>query len=160
MKYAGLISESLEDLGQLEKKQKLVQFEKRVRFLILLKSGEVKTQKEAGSKVGWQLRQSQKIWRMYRERGLAGVLEKTERRGFGKLSSVEIGRLNGYLREFGARSLAEIQQYLKQSVGVQYSIGGLSDLCIRLKIKLKTARPSNYRKNEAAVETYKKTLVA
>jgi len=160
MKYAGLISESLGDLGQLEKKQKLVQFEKRVRFLILLKSGEAQTQKEAGSKVGWQLRQSQKIWQIYRERGLAGVLEKTERRGFGKLSSVEIGRLNGYLREFGARSLAEIQQYLKQSVGVEYTIGGLSNLCIRLKIKLKTARPSNYRKNEAAVQRYKKTLVA
>jgi hypothetical protein len=62
MKYVGLISESLEDLGQIQRKQKLVQFEKRVRFLILLKSGAAKTQKEAGSKVGWQLRQSQKIW--------------------------------------------------------------------------------------------------
>lgn len=103
MKYVGLISDTLEDLGQIEKKQKLVQFEKRLRFLILLKSGDAQTQKEAGSKVGWQLRQSQKIWRIYRERSLARVLEKTERRGFGKLSSVETGRLNGHLREFRAQ---------------------------------------------------------
>jgi len=61
MKYDELVSESLEDLRQIESKQKLVQFEKRVRFLILLKTGEANTQKEAGSKVGWKLRQSQKI---------------------------------------------------------------------------------------------------
>jgi len=42
----------LEELKQIKKKQKLVQFEKRVRFLILLKRGEVETRKEAGSKVG------------------------------------------------------------------------------------------------------------
>jgi len=159
MKYIELLSESLEDLGKVERQQKLVQFEKRVRFLILLKSGEAKTQKEAGSEVGWKLRQSQKIWRIYRERGLKGVLEKEDKRGFGKLSSVEISQLNGYLREFGAQSLAEIQQYLKKSFGVEYTIGGLSDLCTRLRVKLKTARPSNYQKNKAEVLSYKKTLV-
>ena len=157
MKYDELIGEELEQLRALEKKQKLVQFEKRMQFLIALKSGEAKTQKAAGSQVGWQVRQSQKIWQMYRERGLAGVLEKTQRRGFGKLSSVEISRLNEYLREFGARSLAEIQSLLQTTFGVSYSLGGVSDLCIRLRIKLKTARPSNYAKDEAAVLTYKKT---
>ncbi len=157
MKYDKLIGEELEELRAIEKKQKLVQFEKRVQFLIALKSGEAVTQKAAGSKVGWKVRQSQKIWRMYRERGLEGVLEKSGRRNFGKLSSVEISRLNEYLREFGARSLAEIQQYVRDSFGVNYTIGGLSDLCIRLRIKLKTARPSNYLKDEGAVLRYKKT---
>jgi transposase len=157
MKYDELINEELEELRVIEKKQKLVQFEKRVQFLICLKSGEAKTQKAAGGKVGWQVRQSQKIWQIYRERGVAGVLAKSKRRGFGKLSSVEISRLNEYLREFGARSLAEIQQYVRDSFGVNYTIGGLSDLCIRLRIKLKTARPSNYLKDERAVLTYKKT---
>ncbi len=159
MKYDELIGEQLEELGAIEKKQKLVQFEKRMRFLIYLKSGEAKTQKAAGIKVGWKVRQSQKIWQIYRERGLAGVLEKSERRGFGKLSSVEISRLNEYLREFGARSLAEIQAYVRDSFGVSYTIGGLSDLCIRLRIKLKTARPSNYFKDETEVLQYKKTSV-
>lgn len=157
MKYDELIGEELEELRALEKKQKLVQFEKRIQFLIALKSGAAKTQKAAGSQVGWQVRQSQKIWQMYGERGLAGVLEKSDGRGFGKLSSVEISRLNEYLRQFGARSLAEIQAYVRDSFGVSYTIGGLSDLCVRLRIKLKTARPSNYAKAEAAVAAYKKT---
>ena len=160
MNYESLIREDLEKLKQIAKKQKLVRDEKRIQFLIWLKSGEAKTQKEAGREVGWQVRQSQKIWRMYREDGVQGVLEKTERRGFGKLSSVEISRLNEYLREFGARSLAEIRQYLKESAGVEYTIGGVSDLCLRLKIKLKTARPANYKQDAAVVNTYKKTLVA
>jgi transposase len=160
MNYESLIREDLKKLKQIAKKQKLVRDEKRIQFLIWLKSGEAKTQKEAGRKVGWQLRQSQKIWRIYREDGVQGVLEKTERRGFGKLSSVEISRLNEYLREFGARSLAEIRQYLKQSAGVEYTIGGVSDLCLRLKIKLKTARPANYKKDVGAVQAYKKTSVA
>lgn len=157
MKYEELINEELEELRAIEKQQKLVQFEKRVRFLICLKSGEAVTQKAAGSKVGWKVRQSQKIWQLYRERGLGGVVAKSGRHGFGKLSSVQISRLNEHLRQFGARSLAEIQQYVRDSFGVSYTIGGLSDLCIRLRIKLKTARPSNYLKDEAAVLTYKKT---
>jgi len=160
MNYEILISEDLEKLRQIGKKQKFVRDEKRIQFLILLKTGEAKTQKEAGRQVGWKLRQSQKIWRMYRECGVAGILEKKDKRGFGKLSSVEISCLNQYLREFGARSLAEIQQYLKETVGVEYTIGGVSDLCLRLKIKLKTARPANYKQDAAAMNAYKKTLVA
>ncbi len=160
MNYASLISEDLEKLKQIAKKQKLVRDEKRTQFLILLKSEKARTQKEAGRQVGWKLRQSQKIWQKYREGGVQGVLEKKRRRGFGKLSSVEISGLNQYLREFGARSLAEIQQYLKDSCGVQYTIGGVSDLCLRLKIKLKTARPANYKKDAAQVQAYKKTSVA
>lgn len=158
MNYEKLISESVAELEVLEKKQRLVRNEKRVQFLKFLKSGEAKTQAEAGNKVGWKLRQSQKIWQLYRNEGLVGVLSKTDNRGFGKLSAVEISRLNSYLKQFGAKSLAEIQQYLKDSFGVSYSVGGLSELCLRLKIKLKTARPSNYRQNEAEVTAYKKTL--
>jgi len=157
MNYEKLINESISQLEVVEKKQRLVRNEKRIQFLKFLKSGEAKTQAEAGKKVGWKLRQSQKIWRIYRKEGLVGVLAKTDNRGFGKLSAVEISRLNSYLTEFGAKSLAEIGHYLKDSFGVSYTIGGLSDLCIRLKIKLKTARPRNYRQNAAEVETYKKT---
>ncbi len=157
MKYGELIGEELEQLRAIQSKQKLVQFEKRVQFLIALKSGTAKTQKAAGSQVGWQLRQSQKIWQLYRERGLAGVLEMSGRHGFGKLSSIQISWLNEYLRQFGARSLAEIQVYLRESFGIEYTIGGLSDLCLRLRIKLKTARPSNHLKAEAEVSQYKKT---
>ena len=159
MNYQELIGETLEQLQKLEKRQKLVRNEKRVRFLRFLKSGEAPTQIEAGEMVGWKLRQAQKIWKLYREGGLAGVLEKTDNRGFGKLTSYQISQLNRYLEQFGAKSLQEIQRYIADSFGVRYTIGGLSDLCVRLKIKLKTARPVNYKQDAAEVAEYKKTSV-
>ncbi len=159
MNYQELIGETFEQLQNIEKKQKLVRNEKRVRFLRFLKSGEARTQIEAGKMVGWKLRQAQKIWRLYREGGLAGVLEKTDNRGFGKLTSYQISQLNRYLEQFGAKTLEEMRQYLADSLGVQYTIGRLSDLCVRLKIKLKTARPVNYKQDAAEVAAYKKTSV-
>ncbi len=98
MNYEKLISENVAELEVVEKQQRFVRNEKRVQFLKSLKSGEAKTQAEAGNKVGWKLRQSQKIWQIYRKEGLNGVLAKTDNRGFGKLSAVEISRLNNYLK--------------------------------------------------------------
>ncbi len=158
MNYAEIITESEEELKRIGKKQKLVQLEKRVRFLSVLKSGEAKTQAEAGERAGWKLRQSQKIWKLYRDGGLSAVLEKPKRWGFGKLSSRQIAELQKYLTEFGANSLLEVGKYLEQSFGVLYTQAGVSALCFRLRIKLKTARPSNAKKDEEKVERYKKTL--
>lgn len=158
MNYAELITESEAELKQIEKRQKLVQFQKRIQFLRLLKSQQASTQETAGNAVGWQLRQSQKIWQLYRKAGVEGVLHKPKRWGFGKLSSQQIAQLQNYLAQFGGYSLLEIGHYLEQSFGVVYSTSGVSALCCRLKIKLKTARPSNAKKDEAKVATYKKTL--
>ena len=159
MNYAELITESEDQLKQIEKRQKLVQFQKRIHFLHLLKSQQASTQEAAGKAVGWQLRQSQKIWQLYRKGGVDGVLYKSKGWGFGKLSSQQIAQLQNYLAEFGGYSLHEISSYLEQSFGVVYSTSGVSALCCRLKIKLKSARPSNAKKDAAKVETYKKTLV-
>jgi transposase len=160
MNYAEIITESQDELKQIEKRQKLVQFQKRIHFLLLLKSQPGITQEAAGKAVGWQLRQSQKIWQLYRKGGVEAVLYKPKRWGFGKLSSQQIAQLQNYLEEFGGYSLHEIGHYLEQSFDVSYSTSGVSALCCRLKIKLKTARPSNNRKEEGKVETYKKTLAS
>ena len=66
MNYAQIISESGAELKRLEAEQKLVQFQKRVCFPLALKTGAAKTQEAAGKLVGWQERQSQKIWALYR----------------------------------------------------------------------------------------------
>ncbi len=157
MNYAEMITETNDELKRVENKQKLVQFQNRIRFLLLLKSGAARTQAEAGVAVGWKLRQSQKIWRMYGVGGLAEVLRKPQRWGFGKLSSHEIARLQNYTAEFGAGSLSEVRDYIEQACGVTYTIGGVSALCARLRIKLKSARPSNALKDALKVEAYKKT---
>ena len=150
-----------QNLKETENKQKLVQFQKRIRYLWLLKSGAAKTQVQAGAMVGWKLRQAQKIWQLYRETGVTGVLQKNERWQSGKLSNEQRAQLNSALgAQGGADSLAMVQNYIKETFGVSYTVGGVSGLCQRLKIKLKTARPVNLKKDEAQVTAYKKTLVS
>ena len=160
MKYTQLIEETEGELTELENKQKLVQFQKRIIFLRLLKSGAANTQEQAGQGVGWRLRQAQKIWRLYRERGVAGVLQKNERWQTGKLSSEQRAELLKELKLSGGESLSSVQSFIEQAFGVSYTIGGVSALCQRLKIKLKTARPTNVKKDEAVAAAYKKTLAS
>lgn len=161
MEYAAIINETAAELTETENKQKLVQFQKRIRFLWLLKSGTAKTQLQAGAQVGWKLRQSQKIWRLYRESGVSGVLHKNVRWQSGKLSKQQQAQLNEQLAASnGASSLAAVQNHLQSAFGARYSLSGVSVLCQRLKIKLKTARPSNLKKDEAKAIAYKKTLLS
>jgi transposase len=57
-----------------------------------------------------------------------------------------------------ASQLQEVQAFLQAAFGVKYSLSGISKLFTPLKIKLKTGRPSNVRKDPAAEEAFKKTL--
>lgn len=159
MNYSELITETEAELSELENKQKLVQFQKRLRFLCLLKSGAAKTQSAAGERVGWKLRQSQKIWQLYRLRGVSGVLQKNRNWQSGKLTFGQHEQLSEQLATMGgAASLAGVQSHIAENFGKNYTIGGISGLCQRLKIKLKTARPTNIEKDEERVAAYKKTL--
>ncbi len=160
MNYAELITETIDELKQLDREQKLAQFEKRAGFLLALKTQVAGTQEKAGEQVGWKLRNAQKVWKLYRTGGIGAVLRKPQGWGFGKLSSQEIARLQKYLREFGGADLAEVKQICGEQFNVTYTIGGVSALCARLKIKLKTARPSNAKKEAAKGERYKKTLAS
>lgn len=158
MNYAEIIDESVEQLQVQARKQKKSYYEKRFRFLMLLKSGQATTQKQAGELIGWKLRYAQKIWQVYQERGVAGLLEKPQSGSFGNLSSQQIARLLGYMDEFGFGSLEEARLHIKQTCGVSYTIGGVSWLFKRLRVKVKTARPSNIEKDEARAVAYKKTF--
>lgn len=68
-----------------------------------------------------------------------------------------MARLLGYMDEFGFDSLQEARKHIAQAFGVSYTIGGVSWLFKRLKVKLKTARPANVEKDEERVFAYKKT---
>lgn len=67
-----------------------------------------------------------------------------------------MSRLGQFLLDDQAQTLADIQAYLAGSLGVEYTIGGLSDLCKRLNIKRKTGRPVNVRQPPGAIEFFKK----
>ena len=145
MKYASKRQKSIDYLLEQERKSTLALIRDRVRFIRLLKSGEAKTQSAAGQVIGICERQSQRLWRTYQQEGLSGLQKKPSWGYWGKLSSVQITQLRQFSVDNQAETLADIQAYLKNNLGVSYTIGGVSDLCTRLKIKLKTGRPVNIR---------------
>jgi transposase len=160
MNYAESIIESELDLQKLEKKQTLVVNRDRVRFLSLLKTGQVSTQTTAGEAIGIGSRQAQRLWKRYQTKGLDGLLLPAKRLRWGKLSSQQISHLRRFLLDDQAQTLAHIQAYLKGNLGVDYSISGVGSLCKRLKIKPKTGRPVNVRQVPGAVDEFKKNFAS
>lgn len=157
MKYALLINESVDFLLEAEKKRGGALDRDRARFLRLLKTGECKSQASAGAIVGLCERHAQGLWQTYRQQGFQGLMQTPSRRGFGKLTSQQISHLRQFLHDDQAQTLEYIQAYLSGSLGVEYTIGGVSDLCKRLSIKRKRGRPVNVRQKPGAVEVFKKT---
>ena len=73
-----------------------------------------------------------------------------------KLSEAEKAILEERLKKDDVQSLQQAQEYLAQKFGVDYTIGGVSNLFQQMKIKLKTGRPRNYRQDKSETEDLKK----
>ena len=164
MDYQLLITESVEFLQSQERlaSQECLasqaQVRDRIRFLRVLKTAQAKSESAAGLTIGIATRQSQRLWRIYRAKGFSGLLCTHYQHSFGKLSARQISILLTFLRTDQASKLEQVQSFLHSSFGVSYSLSGISKLFTRLKIKLKTGRPSNVRKDAAQQEAFKKTL--
>lgn len=158
MDYSLKISEELTQLQTLEKQQTKAHLRDYVRFLRLLKSGHCTTQAQAAQQINLSLRQAQRLWQAYQKQGLAALLRPRKATYFGKLSTTQISHLRRFLLDDQAQTLADIQAYLAGRLGVEYTIGGVFDLCNRLKIKAKTGRPVHAHQAPGAVEAYKKNL--
>ena len=158
MNYTALITEDVALLQSTEKQQTDARFRDYVRFLRLLKEGEVPTQSLAAKQVNLSLRQAQRVWKQYREQGLQALITPYASTYIGKLSTTQMSHMRRFLLDDQAQTLADIQNYLQDRLNVSYTIGGLSDLCKRLNIKLKTGRPVHIHQPPGAVEEYKKNL--
>lgn len=65
-----------------------------------------------------------------------------------------------FLMDDRASTLADIKDYLSDTFGINYTIGGVFDLCKRMHIKRKTCRPVHAYRPQGAVDTYKKNLAS
>ncbi|MEO0340389.1 MAG: winged helix-turn-helix domain-containing protein, partial [Bacteroidota bacterium] len=74
-----------------------------------------------------------------------------------KLSAMQITRLRQRLNSHDVVTQQQILVWIREEMGIEYTQGGISMLLTRLKIKLKTGRPSNVRKDQAGAESFKKT---
>lgn len=152
------IKETVDDLLSMERKERVGMYRDRVRFIRLLKQGAHLSQRAAGQALGLKVSRSQQLWRMYREGGTAKLLgKKPHGSGWGKLDSCQMSRLQQRLASHDIRTQKEVMAWLKSEYGIIYTQSGISMLFKRLKIKLKTGRPVNIRKDVMGEQTFKKT---
>lgn len=160
LNYTASITEEASDLHSLIKREPVGMVRDRLRFLHLLKSGACLSQGEASARLGLSTRSGQRIWSMYKQGGLAGVYPVASRRGFGKLSSIELAKVLQRLDGDDIQTQSEIAQWISDNFGVSYSQSGIHRLMARLKVKAKTGRPSNVRKREGEVEAFQKNFMS
>lgn len=156
MKYADKIHEDIDFLQKAEKSQSNAINRDRIRFLRLLKTGQATTQVAAGEAIGLCQRHAQRLWQTYRQGGFQALMVKPTRHSLGKLSSAQMSHLRDFLFDNQAQQLEDIRAYLAGSLGVEYTIGGVSALCKRLNIKQKMGRPVNVRQKPGVVAFFKK----
>ena len=156
MNYQTEIIENEDDLIKLERSTKDGKARDRVRFVRLLKTGTATTQQQAGMLIGLGIRQSQRLWQRYREAGIAVLAVGNYQGSTAKLNQAEQSRLKERLKKDDICSLEQAQNYLQQEFGVSYTLGGVSYLFKRLKVKLKTGRPTNVNQDAAQIEQFKK----
>ncbi|MDO1450359.1 hypothetical protein Q0590_29050 [Rhodocytophaga aerolata] len=135
--YQELISQSVEELRQLEQKQKEVVLLKRLQVLRLLKSGQAKNMEEAATLVGISAVQARRLWREYKRFGLdiALICLKPGKNSRLKLTSaalhIEARVTSGYFR-----SLKQVQEFLLKKYQVGYTQAGVWHLLKTLNLEL------------------------
>lgn len=157
LNYQESIKESAEELSKLEKSQKDARLRDRVRMLRYLKEGIAVGQRQAGELVGLSGRHGQKLWKQYTAQGIDSLLSTNYKGSWSRLDSRQQARLLQRLDSGGVCTQAQLIDWLEQEMGISYSQGGLSMLLARLKVKLKTGRPVNVRKDQAGEAAFKKT---
>lgn len=156
MNYQVEIAESGDYLRNLERAAKDLKARDRVRFIRLLKIGKATTQEQAGALIGLELRQSQRLWKQYRMEGLSKLCQNNYVGRQAKLSRAAQEQLKERLRGDDIGTLEQARVCLKEEFAVDYTLGGVSALFERIKVKLKTGRPSNVKQDTEQREEFAK----
>lgn len=141
--YLNEIKESENELLEIEKGISKGRWRDRIRFIRFLKSGQARTTREAGELVGFGLRQSQRLWRRYKDQGIQSLGTNPYGGRKAQFPKEKEVALKERLKKDDIRTLRDAQRMLKEEFGVEHSISGVWFLFNRLQVKLKTSRPTN-----------------
>jgi transposase len=155
--YKELIKESVEELVVIEKKENRGRTRDRIKLLRLLKSGQYSTLKEVSKVIGITYQSGKNLLNTYKIQRIEGV---TKWKYKGKTPRVSYEQLTLALdwQTQAPMSLEQARSKINQRFNVNYCVSGIWYLFNTYKIKLKTGRPRNYRKEEEKEEGFKKTL--
>src|ERR671910_2309446 len=157
--YPNVITESPEELKELEKHHRYTHLFQRVRMLRLLKSGECSNLGEAADALGYSWRQCRRWFASYREGGLEELLKsRVEERGRQESVTPEaFEELQDAMKRGEIATISQAHRFLSDR-GIEYSHpDGVGQLLRRRKVKLKTGRPRHEKADPQEQEAFKKT---
>lgn len=156
--YTTIIKESLDELRKLEKAEKNGKIRDRIKFFRLLKEGTAESAIQAGLFVGISTATAYRLLKTYREDGLQALFVLHYKGRIPTIGFHGEAKFRDAANQRSFRSLKEVQAWFHQEFGVEYTIAGTSLICKRLKVKLKTQRPSNPKQEPGAIEDYQKKV--
>jgi transposase len=155
--YKELIKEDIKELASMERKEVRGRIRDRIRLLRLLRSDQCSTLKGACKILGFTYQTGKNMWNIYKTQGISGI---TQWGYSGRKARVSYDELMGALdwETDGPMNLRQAGVMIRQRFGVNYSSSGVRYLFNTYKIKLKTGRPRNYKKEEGKEEEFKKNF--
>lgn len=156
------IKESVKDLKQLLRQQKIVSSKERIQLLYLLKTQQAKTVEDAARLLGRHRITLQKWLRRYRDSGLDGLLESKTR--FGRPRAIptwaEVALLKRLQERQGFDGYQEICDWLETHLGIKAKYKTVHQLVhYRLQSSPKIPRPVSNEQSKERTVAFKKTLV-
>jgi len=155
------IKESEKALRLLLKKTTTDRTRGRLKALLLVKTKKVKYQSELSSKLGFTEKTIREWLKAYQKEGLSNFLQI---RVGGNRESVISPEIIIYIKEqlineeTTITSYVELQQLIYDTFGKTINYKTLNGYCTRVfKSKLKVSRKSHYKKDDKAIEAFKKT---
>jgi transposase len=156
LNYTEKVKESVAELRVLHRRQSKPLFRRRLEFLMFLKSGKCSSQAKAGVLIGIKQRASEKLWKLYVAEGVEGLLRLPDKGRPEKLTAAAKAALQTELDHSRVASLKQACAFVAQHHGIQISQVAMHYYFSREKIKKKTGRPTNVRKEGQAEEDFKK----
>lgn len=156
LNYDEMVKESIADLRVLHHKQSNSLFRRRLQFLMLLKSGKCCSQAKAGALIGIKQRASEKLWRLYQTQGVEGLVRLPDKGRPAKLTEEAKADLQEQLDQSRVATLKQACLFVAQTHGIVLTEVAMHYYFKREKIKKKTGRPTNIRKDNKGEERFKK----
>jgi transposase len=155
------VLESEKELRLLLAKKTTERVRGRVKALLLLKQGKVHYQSQLATKLGFTEKTIREWLKLYRSEGLSSLI--TVRVG-GNRDSALPKKILVFIEEqlnnpqTTITSYVELQQLIENTFGETVNYKTLNGYCNRVfKSKLKVSRKSHYKKDDKAIEAFKKT---
>lgn len=160
--YLTLITEPAKRFNELEGKHRNSVIATRMRMMRLLKEGKAQSMRQVAEMVHYSMRQCQRWFKSYQEKGLDALLEERKTStGRPELMTEEAWeKLNEALGKGEIASYAQARELLAECNVIYSDDTGIGRLFKRYNIKAKVGRPQHEKADIAAQEELKKTLLS